>query len=246
MEVSPVLATQPILARLFHGGPLDIIKSSSIDHFPIGGFTTVAAAYKWAWEAERRITQFKPLTGANHINTNPTVAVVERPRTSTNNNCGPVHATGGREPNRNNNRRDERDHQSNHPRRDDCGQGSCREDNVQKGQRPMGTPTGILHLWKDKQGVRHVNSAITSYRELKRLCIRCGSDRHTAPCQGRIPRCDAAYVQVVDRDFDLTRPRLNTVEAHGFEQRLVTLEIWDLGRRQINATLPVLIDTGAD
>ncbi|PRP74170.1 hypothetical protein PROFUN_16181 [Planoprotostelium fungivorum] len=77
MEVSPVLATQPILARLFHGGLLDIIKSSSIDHFPVGGFTTVAAAYKWAWEAERRITQFKPLTGSNHTNTNPTVAVVE-------------------------------------------------------------------------------------------------------------------------------------------------------------------------
>ncbi|PRP72856.1 hypothetical protein PROFUN_16978, partial [Planoprotostelium fungivorum] len=45
MEVSPVLAMQPILARLFHGGLLDIIKSSSIDHFPVGGFTTVAAAY---------------------------------------------------------------------------------------------------------------------------------------------------------------------------------------------------------
>ncbi|PRP73448.1 hypothetical protein PROFUN_16635, partial [Planoprotostelium fungivorum] len=97
MEVSPVLATQPILARLFHGGLLDIIKSSSINHFPVGGFTTVAAAYKWAWEAERCITQFKPLTGSNHTNTNPTVAVVERPRTSTNNNHGPAHGTGGRE-----------------------------------------------------------------------------------------------------------------------------------------------------
>ncbi|PRP73044.1 hypothetical protein PROFUN_16907, partial [Planoprotostelium fungivorum] len=188
MEVSPVLATQPILARLFHGGLLDIIKSSSIDHFPVGGFTTVAAAYKWAWEAERRITQFKPLTGSNHTNANPTIAVVERPRTSTNNNRGLVHATGGREPNRNNNGRDGRDgrdHQSSYPRRDDRG-------------------------------------------------------------QGRIPRCDAAYVQVVDRDFDPTRPRLNTMEVDGVERRSVTLEIWDLSQRQVNASLPVLIDTGAD
>ncbi|PRP74593.1 hypothetical protein PROFUN_15706 [Planoprotostelium fungivorum] len=52
MEVSPVLATQPILARLFHSGLLDIIKSSSIDHFPVGGFTTILAAYKWAWQGK--------------------------------------------------------------------------------------------------------------------------------------------------------------------------------------------------
>ncbi|PRP79668.1 hypothetical protein PROFUN_12566, partial [Planoprotostelium fungivorum] len=193
MEVSPVLATQPILARLFHGGLLDIIKSSSIDHFPVGGFTTVAAAYKWAWEAERRITQFKPLTGSNH--TNPTVAVVERPCTSTNNNHGPVHGTGGREDR--NGRRDDRDHPHNNRRNDDNRRNDRNDrNNASKGRRPMGTPTGILYLWKDEQGVKHVISAITSYRESKRLCIRCGSDRHTALCQGRIPRCDAAYVQV--------------------------------------------------
>ncbi|PRP74592.1 retrotransposon nucleocapsid protein, partial [Planoprotostelium fungivorum] len=329
MEVSPVLATQPILARLFHGGLLDIIKSSSIDHFPVGGFTTVAAAYKWAWEAERRITQFKPLTGSNHANTNPTVAVVERPRTSINNNHGPVHRTGGREdrngrrddrdhPRNNrrnddnrrndrndrnnaskgrrpmgtptgilylwkdeqgvkhvtiavverprtsinnnhgpvhgtggredrNGRRDDRDHPRNNRRNDDNRRNDRNDrNNASKGRRPMGTPTGILYLWKDEQGVKHVTSAIASYRESKRLCIRCRSDRHTASCQGKIPRCDKVYIQVVDRDFDPTRPRLNTVEAHGFEQRSVTLDIWDLGRRQINATLPVLIDTGAD
>ncbi|PRP74179.1 hypothetical protein PROFUN_16002 [Planoprotostelium fungivorum] len=95
------------------------------------------------------------------------------------------------------------------------------------GRRPMETPTGILYLWKDEQGVRHVNSAITSYQESKRLCIR-------------------SYVQVVDRDFDPTRPRLNTVEADRSERRSVTLEIWDLSQRQVNASLPVLIDTGAD
>ncbi|PRP73276.1 eukaryotic translation initiation factor 5B, partial [Planoprotostelium fungivorum] len=243
-NTNPTVAV-PILARLFHGGLLDIIKSSSIDHFPVGGFTTVAAAYKWAWEAERRITQFKPLTGSNHTNTNPTVAVVERPRTSTNNNHGLAHGTGGREDR--NGRRDDRDHPRNNRRNDDNRRNDRSDrNNASKGRRPMGTPTGILYLWKDEQGVKHVTSAIASYRESKRLCIRCGSDRHTALCQGKIPRCDAAYIQVVDRDFDPTRPRLNTVEAHGFEQRSVTLDIWDLGRRQINATLPVLIDTGAD
>ncbi|PRP73805.1 hypothetical protein PROFUN_16438, partial [Planoprotostelium fungivorum] len=250
MEVSPVLATQPILARLFHGGLLDIIKSSSIDHFPVGGFTTVAAAYKWAWEAERRITQFKPLTGPNHTNTNPTVAVVERPRTSANNNHGPVHGTGGREDR--NGRRDDRDHPRNNRRHDDNRRNDDNRrtdyndrNNVPKGRRPMGTPTGILYLWKDEQGVKHVVSAIANYRESKRLCIRCGSDRHTAVCQGKIPRCDPSYTQLVDRDFDPTRPRLNTMEVNGVERRSVTLEIWDLSQRQVNACLPVLIE-GAD
>ncbi|PRP74699.1 hypothetical protein PROFUN_16120 [Planoprotostelium fungivorum] len=157
MEVSPVLATQPILARLFHGGLLDIIKSSSIDHFP-GGFTTVSAAYKWAWVAERCITQLKPLTGSNHTNTNPTVAVVERPRTSTSNNCGPVHATGGREPNCNNNGRDRRAVETTRVVTQDVtvDKEAVVRTTPKKGRRPMGTPTGILYLWKDEQGVRHV------------------------------------------------------------------------------------------
>ncbi|PRP82731.1 hypothetical protein PROFUN_09816, partial [Planoprotostelium fungivorum] len=173
------------------------------------------------------------------------VAVVERPRTSINNNHGPVHGTGGREDR--NGRRDDRDHPCNNRRNDNNRRNNHNNrNNASKGRRPMGTPTGILYLWKDEQGVKHVTSAIASYRESKRLCIRCGSDRHTASCQGKIPRCDKVYIQVVDRDFDPTRPRLNTVEAHRFEQRSVTLNIWDLGRRQINATLPVLINTGAD
>ncbi|PRP81818.1 hypothetical protein PROFUN_10807, partial [Planoprotostelium fungivorum] len=53
----------------------------------------------------------------NSTNTNPTVAVVERPRTSTNNNNGPAHGTGGREDR--NGRRDDRDHPRNNRRNND-------------------------------------------------------------------------------------------------------------------------------